>query len=63
MICPACEYDGEPLAVGGDVAICAECGASVVPTLGRKATMSDIEQLSEGDIVRLRHARAKWVRP
>ena len=64
MVCPVCQFDGDPLAQVGPVAVCASCGSSIaLEGDPRKATAVDTTDLSDADLRVLRTARASIVRP
>jgi len=65
MTCPNCATDAEPALQIRDVAICANCGASVYVHDGhiRPMRFSDTESLDIAEMAQLRKARAAIVRP
>lgn len=59
MVCPLCGADGDPAAQVGSVAVCDNCGASVViEDEGiRRATRADTTTLNAEELQTLRKAR------
>lgn len=65
MTCPVCTATAEPLIVTGPVAICASCGHTLhIDEAGtvRRATLRDIEALTDEQVRALRAARVPLVR-
>lgn len=64
MICPLCAFDGDPAATSGRVAVCAGCGASLVPSTDtwKPARGPDTAALAVEELGRLRKAKGKVVR-
>jgi len=64
--CPVCHVTSEPTARIGPLAVCANCGASIVIEQNgtvRRAVATDTEPLSMQDLARLTAARAAIARP
>lgn len=64
ITCPACSSSAEPAAQVGAIAVCGQCGASlVVDDAGvRQATGADTTALSEADLRTLQRARGRIAR-
>lgn len=65
MTCPVCVTTAEPLIVAGPIVICASCGHTLhIDEVGtvRRATLRDIEALTDEQVRLLRAARVPLVR-
>lgn len=66
MICPVCAVNAEPVASAGAISICGACGSTCHVDAGgavRRATLHDVEALTDDEVRVLRKVRAPIVRP
>ena len=66
ITCPVCSNTGEPVARIGPLAVCFNCGSSLVVEQNgsiRRAIATDTESLQPGDRAKLVKARSSIARP
>lgn len=65
LTCPDCKATGEPAAAVAALAICSNCGATLVLSgeEPRRAVANDVDALNPVDLATLRRARGRLARP